>query len=197
MTAADYREFAARLQAARVCERQGHRKRRRRTAAGAGHRRCRRDLRFRAPEGALTGHDGAPGTSGKTVNRMLHINENSTDLLYKLEAVRLVCRTSGCAQRYLTHDALNGIFQSTRLTDDRHGTDYSQRFSELSPRHPGPRPDARRRDDRRQGRPLDAAGPAGQPRMSTCTSRSAGRTASSSAAPRRSSPARPICTNSW
>jgi 4-hydroxybutyryl-CoA dehydratase / vinylacetyl-CoA-Delta-isomerase len=68
------------------------------------------------------------GTSGKTVNRMLHINENSQDLLSKLEAVRLVCRTSGCAQRYLTHDALNGIFQATKLTDDRHGTDYSQRF---------------------------------------------------------------------
>jgi 4-hydroxybutyryl-CoA dehydratase / vinylacetyl-CoA-Delta-isomerase len=68
------------------------------------------------------------GTSGKTVNRMLHISANSTDLLYKLEAVRLVCRTSGCAQRYLTHDALNGLFQSTRLTDDHHGTDYSQRL---------------------------------------------------------------------
>ncbi|WP_076867193.1 4-hydroxyphenylacetate 3-hydroxylase family protein [Bradyrhizobium mercantei] len=67
-------------------------------------------------------------TSGKTVNRMLHINESSQDLLYKLEAVRLVCRTSGCAQRYLTHDALNGLYQATRLTDDRHGTDYSQRF---------------------------------------------------------------------
>lgn len=67
-------------------------------------------------------------TSGKTVNRMLHINERSQDLLDKLEAVRLVCRTSGCAQRYLTHDALNGLYQATRLTDDRHGTDYSQRF---------------------------------------------------------------------
>jgi 4-hydroxybutyryl-CoA dehydratase/vinylacetyl-CoA-Delta-isomerase len=68
------------------------------------------------------------GTSGKTVNRMLHINETSTDLLYKLEAVRLVCKVSGCAQRYLTHDALNGIFQATKRTDDKHGTDYSQRF---------------------------------------------------------------------
>ncbi|MCA6101310.1 4-hydroxyphenylacetate 3-hydroxylase family protein [Bradyrhizobium australafricanum] len=68
------------------------------------------------------------GTSGKTVNRMLHIDRSSQDLLDKLEAVRLVCRTSGCAQRYLTHDALNGLFQATRLTDDRHGTDYSQRF---------------------------------------------------------------------
>lgn len=67
-------------------------------------------------------------TSGKTVNRMLHINENSTDLLYKLEAVRLVCKISGCAQRYLTHDALNGIFQATARIDGAHGTDYSARF---------------------------------------------------------------------
>lgn len=68
------------------------------------------------------------GTSGKTVNRMLHIDESSTDLLYKLEAVRLVCKESGCAQRYLSHDALNGLFQTTRRTDAQHGTDYHQRF---------------------------------------------------------------------
>ncbi len=68
------------------------------------------------------------GTSGKTVNRMLHIDESSTDLLYKLEAVRLVCQVSGCAQRYLSHDALNGLFQATKRTDEAHGTDYRQRF---------------------------------------------------------------------
>ena len=68
------------------------------------------------------------GTSGKTVNRMLHIDETSTDLLWKLEAVRLVCKVSGCAQRYLSHDALNAFFQATRATDDAHGTDYHQRF---------------------------------------------------------------------
>jgi 4-hydroxybutyryl-CoA dehydratase/vinylacetyl-CoA-Delta-isomerase len=68
------------------------------------------------------------GTSGKTVNRMLHIDENSTDLLYKLEAVRLLCRTSGCAQRYLCHDAFGGIFQATKRADAAHGTDYHQRF---------------------------------------------------------------------
>ena len=42
-------------------------------------------------------------TSGRTVNRMLHINTSSDDLLKKLEAVRLVCKVSGCAQRYLSH----------------------------------------------------------------------------------------------
>jgi len=67
-------------------------------------------------------------TSGKIVNRMAHIDESSTDLLHKLEAVRLACRLSGCAQRYLTHDALNGIFQATKRCDDNHGTDYHQRF---------------------------------------------------------------------
>ncbi|MEC5290080.1 4-hydroxyphenylacetate 3-hydroxylase N-terminal domain-containing protein [Aurantimonas sp. C2-6-R+9] len=67
-------------------------------------------------------------TSGKTVNRMLHINETSTDLLYKLEAVRLVCQESGCAQRYLVHDALNGLWQATKRADAEHGTDYFERF---------------------------------------------------------------------
>jgi 4-hydroxybutyryl-CoA dehydratase/vinylacetyl-CoA-Delta-isomerase len=68
------------------------------------------------------------GTSGKTVNRMLHICETSTDLLYKLEAVRLVCCESGCAQRYLSHDGLNAIFQATRRIDASGDTDYHARF---------------------------------------------------------------------
>ena len=36
-------------------------------------------------------------SSGREVNRMLHINETSVDLLSKLEAVRLLCKHSGCA----------------------------------------------------------------------------------------------------
>ena len=68
------------------------------------------------------------GTSGKTVNRMLHIDETSQDLLYKLEAVRLLCKETGCAQRYLTHDAFNGIFQATKRADAAHRSDYHQRF---------------------------------------------------------------------
>ena len=66
--------------------------------------------------------------SGRTVNRMTHVDESATDLLHKLEAVRLVCKAAGCAQRYLTHDALNGLFQATKRTDDSHGTEYHQRF---------------------------------------------------------------------
>lgn len=68
------------------------------------------------------------GSSGKTVNRMTHIDTSSADLLAKLEAVRLVCKISGCAVRYLTHDAFNGLLQATARADAEHGTEYSARF---------------------------------------------------------------------
>lgn len=68
------------------------------------------------------------GTSGRIVNRMLHVDESVDDLLMKLEAVRLVCREAGCAQRYLAHDAFAAIYQATRRADDATGSDYHQRF---------------------------------------------------------------------
>ncbi len=70
-------------------------------------------------------------TSGKRVNRLTHINTSSGDLLNKLEAVRLVCQETGCAQRYLTHDALNAIGQvSARIDDARGTTENTARFTE-------------------------------------------------------------------
>ncbi len=67
-------------------------------------------------------------SSGKTVNRMVHVDRGPQDLIEKLEAVRLVCREVGCAQRYLTHDAFMGIHQATHAIDAARGTDYHQRF---------------------------------------------------------------------
>ena len=67
-------------------------------------------------------------TTGRTVNRMLHINRSRQDLINKLEAVRLLCRDSGCAQRYLCHDAFNALFQATKRIDDDKGADYHARF---------------------------------------------------------------------
>ena len=57
----------------------------------------------------------------QAVNRMLYVNESAGDLLNKLEAVRVLCQETGCAQRYLTHDALNGIAQAAARMDDVHG----------------------------------------------------------------------------
>jgi 4-hydroxybutyryl-CoA dehydratase/vinylacetyl-CoA-Delta-isomerase len=67
-------------------------------------------------------------TSGRTVSRFTHVNTSGADLLDKLELVRIACQETGCAQRYLTQDAFNALFQSTRAIDDDRGTDYHARF---------------------------------------------------------------------
>jgi 4-hydroxybutyryl-CoA dehydratase/vinylacetyl-CoA-Delta-isomerase len=65
----------------------------------------------------------------RVVSRMLHVNESAGDLLNKLEAVRLLCQETGCAQRYLAHDALNGLAQvSARLDDAQGGSEHRARF---------------------------------------------------------------------
>lgn len=67
---------------------------------------------------------------GRQVNRMLHVNESAGDLLNKLEAVRLLCQETGCAQRYLAHDALNALAQVTARIDDAKGsTEHRARFA--------------------------------------------------------------------
>lgn len=66
----------------------------------------------------------------RVVSRMLHINESAGDLLNKLEAVRVLCQETGCAQRYLAHDALNGIHQVAAHIDDARGsTEHRERFA--------------------------------------------------------------------
>lgn len=60
---------------------------------------------------------------------MLHLNESSGDLLNKLEYVRLLCQETGCAQRYLAQDALNGLAQAVAAIDDARGTrEHRDRF---------------------------------------------------------------------
>nr|WP_296334953.1 4-hydroxyphenylacetate 3-hydroxylase N-terminal domain-containing protein [uncultured Acidovorax sp.] len=66
----------------------------------------------------------------KVVSRMLHVNESAGDLLNKLEAVRVLCQETGCAQRYLAHDALNGIYQAVAHIDDARGKrEHRDRFA--------------------------------------------------------------------
>jgi len=66
---------------------------------------------------------------GRPVNRMLHINESAGDLLNKLEAVRILCQETGCAQRYLAHDGLNALAQvCARIDDARGGNEHRARF---------------------------------------------------------------------
>lgn len=69
-------------------------------------------------------------STGKTVHRFTHIGTSSGDLLNKLEATRLVCQETGCAQRYLTYDAMNAIGQVSARIDDARGTrEHRDRFT--------------------------------------------------------------------
>ena len=61
------------------------------------------------------------------INRMLAIPRTSADLLNKLEAVRLLCQETGCAQRYLAGDALTALLHGTRVIDEETGSDYQSR----------------------------------------------------------------------
>jgi 4-hydroxybutyryl-CoA dehydratase/vinylacetyl-CoA-Delta-isomerase len=58
---------------------------------------------------------------GRVVPRMLHLDESAGDLLNKLEAVRVLCQDTGCAQRYLAHDGLAAVAQSCARIDDATG----------------------------------------------------------------------------
>ncbi|MSQ11516.1 MAG: 4-hydroxyphenylacetate 3-hydroxylase [Dehalococcoidia bacterium] len=62
--------------------------------------------------------------TGQTVNRLLTVITSKDDLLKKLELSRHLCRVVGCAQRYLTHDALNALYSVTYDTDKALGTGY-------------------------------------------------------------------------
>jgi 4-hydroxybutyryl-CoA dehydratase/vinylacetyl-CoA-Delta-isomerase len=76
----------------------------------------------------------APLMRAGSHNRMLAVPRSSQDLLNKLEAVRLVCQQTGCAQRYLAGDALAGILSATQQMDADLGTDYTARFDAYAQR---------------------------------------------------------------
>ena len=80
-------------------------------------------------------------SSGKTVNRMLHVDPSSADLLNKLEAVRVLCQETGCAQRYLAHDAFSALRSRRRAA--RRATRHALRraLHRLPARLPGQGPE--------------------------------------------------------
>ena len=69
--------------------------------------------------------DLAPLMRVGEVNRMLAVPRSTDDLLNKLEAVRVVCQQTGCAQRYLAGDAFAALASVSRES----GPEYAQRFA--------------------------------------------------------------------
>lgn len=62
-------------------------------------------------------------------NRMIELTHTTADLLNEIEAVRVVCQETGCAQRYLGGDALNALYHGTHATDAEHGIDHHARLT--------------------------------------------------------------------
>lgn len=69
-------------------------------------------------------------SDGTKVNRLNALDFNRDDLLKKLEMTRLICKWTGCGQRYLMHDALGALAEVTTMTDKAKKTDYTAVFQE-------------------------------------------------------------------
>jgi 4-hydroxybutyryl-CoA dehydratase/vinylacetyl-CoA-Delta-isomerase len=125
------------------------------------------------------------------INRMLAIPRNSADLLNKLEAVRVLCQETGCAQRYLAGDALAAIY-TARIGSMRKKAPLSSAASRLLD-HVYANDHVLASRDRRQGRSLAA------PRIAVARRHGhiIERRADGIRAPRRSSPPRPMCTSCY
>jgi 4-hydroxybutyryl-CoA dehydratase / vinylacetyl-CoA-Delta-isomerase len=69
--------------------------------------------------------------SGKKINRFTHIHQSVDDLIKKVQMLRLVAHETGsCFQRCVGFDGLNATHMTTYDIDEKHGTQYHQRFIE-------------------------------------------------------------------
>lgn len=68
--------------------------------------------------------------NGNKVNRMNALDYSVDDLLKKLEATRLICKWTGCGQRYLMHDALSALNEITAMVDEDKKTEYFPRLQQ-------------------------------------------------------------------
>jgi len=86
------------------------------------------DLAMR--EEALASADSS--ITGLRVNRFLHIAESAEDLVLQNKMQRTLGQNTGtCFQRCVGMDALNSLHSVTFDIDEKHGTDYHQRFLEF------------------------------------------------------------------
>ena len=68
---------------------------------------------------------------GEEVNRFTHLHQSTDDLVNKVKMQRYCgIKTACCFQRCVGLDAANAIFSTTFDCDQKHGTDYHQRFKD-------------------------------------------------------------------
>ncbi|MCB2227122.1 MAG: 4-hydroxyphenylacetate 3-hydroxylase family protein [Desulfarculaceae bacterium] len=69
--------------------------------------------------------------TGERISRFTHIHQSVEDLIKKVQLLRAIAHETGsCFQRCVGWDALNATYMTTYEIDQKHGTDYHQRFTE-------------------------------------------------------------------
>ena len=69
--------------------------------------------------------------TGEKISRFTHIHQSVEDLIKKVQLLRAVAHETGsCFQRCVGWDALNATYMTSYDIDEKHGTDYHQRFQE-------------------------------------------------------------------
>lgn len=69
--------------------------------------------------------------TGEKIGRFTHIHQSVEDLIKKVQLLRAVAHETGsCFQRCVGWDALNATYMTTYEIDEKHGTNYHQRFLE-------------------------------------------------------------------
>jgi len=67
--------------------------------------------------------------TGEKINRFSHIHHSIDDLVNKMQMMRLLGQKTGtCFQRCVGLDGLNAVYINTYDIDQKHGTDYHERF---------------------------------------------------------------------
>ena len=70
--------------------------------------------------------------TGKKINRFTHLHQGTHDLLNKVKMQRLLgTKTGTCFQRCVGMDALNAVWSTTFECDQKHGTQYHERFKKF------------------------------------------------------------------
>ncbi len=67
--------------------------------------------------------------TGRTISRFTHIHQNVEDLIHKIKLLRVLGQKTGtCFQRCVGFDGLNAVYSVAYEIDQKHGTDYLERF---------------------------------------------------------------------
>ena len=67
--------------------------------------------------------------TGRTISRFTHVHQGIEDLIKKIKLLRVLGqKTATCFQRCVGHDGINATYSVVYEVDQKHGTDYFERF---------------------------------------------------------------------